>query len=98
MKMCLRDLGRAERQVERKSQAGSALFSAEPKMGLEPTNHEITTRNGITSRMLNRLSHPGARVGTGFKGGCACVCEHAQCRVGAPGPQPDRADEDRPGD
>ena len=53
-------------------------------MGLEPTNRKITTRNGITSRMLNRLSHPGTRVGTGFKGGCACVCEHAQCRAGHP--------------
>ena len=33
--------------------------SAEPNLGLEPTNFEIVTQAEIESQMLNRLSHPG---------------------------------------
>ena len=35
--------------------------SAEPDTGLELTDHEMVTAE-IKSRMLNRLSHPGARL------------------------------------
>ena len=32
--------------------------SADPHVGLKPTNHEIMTRAKIKSQTLNRLSHP----------------------------------------
>ena len=50
--------GGAERE-EREFQAVSVL-SAEPDVGLEPTNHEIMTWAETKSWMLNQLSHPGA--------------------------------------
>ena len=35
--------GGAEKEGDRESQAGPAGVSAEPDVGLEPTNHEIMT-------------------------------------------------------
>ena len=35
-------------------------ISTESSAGLEPTNHEVTTRAETQSRTLNQLSHPGA--------------------------------------
>ena len=47
-----------ERERERESQEGSML-RAEPHLGLDLMNHEITAWATIKSRSLNQLSHPG---------------------------------------
>ena len=50
-----------QRERERESQADRLhTVSAEPEVGLELTNCEITSRAEIKSWALNRLSHPGA--------------------------------------
>ena len=48
-----------ERQRERIPSRLHAV-STEPEAGIDPTNHEITTRVEIKSWTLNQLSHPGA--------------------------------------
>ena len=53
--------GRAEREGDRESQAGSAAVSTEPDVGLKPTNHEIMTWAKTKSQMFNLLSLPGSR-------------------------------------
>ena len=67
---------------ERKTEGGRALageeqtvnpkqapcrLRAEPDTELDLMNHEIMTRAEIKSQTLNRLSYPGAPVGTYFK-------------------------------
>ena len=47
---------------ERESQAGSALTVRSPTRGWNSQTREIVTRAEITSRMLNRLSHPGTLI------------------------------------
>ena len=47
--------GQREREGDRESQAGSVLSA-----GVDPMNREVMTWAEIESRMLNRLSHPGA--------------------------------------
>ena len=52
-------IGVAEREEDRKSQAGPKL-SAQSDTGLKLTNREIMTGAKTNSQMLNQLSHPGA--------------------------------------
>ena len=51
--------GGAEKETEKIS-SRLCTVSAEPSMGLEPTNHEIMSWAKTKSQILNRLSHSGA--------------------------------------
>ena len=51
--------GEGQRERDTESKAGSRLraVSAEPDVGLKPTNHD---HDRSESQMLNRMSYPGA--------------------------------------
>ena len=46
--------------LENRARKQASLTNAEPHAGLDPTNCEIMTRAETKSRVLHRLSHPGA--------------------------------------
>ena len=51
---------RQRRRVRERIPSRFHTISTESSAGLEPTNHEVTTRAETQSRTLNQLSHPGA--------------------------------------
>ena len=72
--------GGAEREGER-IPSRLRIVSAEPDVGLEPTNCEIMTRAKIKSQMLDRLSHPGVPELGYFCYFCTVTSERSGCVV-----------------